>query len=45
MSNDSKQEVRSPADVVFFIVAWLWAGVPLVWGVMQTIHKASALFQ
>jgi hypothetical protein len=27
------------------IIAWAWAVVPLAWGVLQTLHKAAALFQ
>ncbi len=26
------------------ILAWLWAGIPLAWGVSQTALKAKALF-
>jgi len=25
-------------------LAWTWAGVPLAWGVWQTVQKATALF-
>jgi hypothetical protein len=32
-------------NMVFFVVAWFWAGAPLAWGVLQTFHKAAALFQ
>jgi hypothetical protein len=27
------------------VVAWLLVSVPLIWGVWQTIKKASALFR
>ncbi len=27
------------------ILAWLWAGIPLAWGVSQTAFKAKALFR
>jgi hypothetical protein len=26
------------------VLAWLIVGLPLVWGVAQTVHKALALF-
>lgn len=29
---------------VALILAWLWVGIPLAWGVLQTLHKAAALF-
>lgn len=32
-------------NTLFMIAAWLWAGVPLAWGISQTIVKAAALFK
>jgi hypothetical protein len=32
----------SPLLLVF---AWLWVGLPLAWGITQTLQKALALFQ
>jgi hypothetical protein len=29
---------------VELVIAWTWVGVPLAWGVLQTFHKAAALF-
>jgi hypothetical protein len=26
-------------------IAWLWVGIPLAWGVAQTVMKAMSLFQ
>ncbi len=31
-------------QTIWLVVAWLWAGLPLVWGISQTLIKASALF-
>lgn len=39
----SSEKSTVPTWVV--IVAWLWAGIPLAWGIVQTAQKASALFQ
>lgn len=39
--------MNSPAaktSVWSLIIAWAWVGVPLAWGVLQTVYKASALF-
>jgi len=30
---------------LLLVFAWLWAGIPLVWGITQTLQKALALFQ
>jgi hypothetical protein len=32
------------SSVVALILAWLWVGIPLCWGIEQTIIKAMALF-
>jgi hypothetical protein len=37
-----KQPVQSSAGLLVF--AWLFVGLPLAWGVMQTIIKSLALF-
>lgn len=31
-------------ETLWLVIAWLWAGVPLFWGISQTVIKASALF-
>jgi len=31
--------------VLRLILAWGFVGIPLVWGVVQTVLKASALFK
>jgi hypothetical protein len=41
-------EANSPASTTpraAVVLAWLLVTVPLLWGVWQTIKKASALFQ
>ena len=30
---------------LLLIVAWLWAGIPLAWGVYNTIQKSLPLFR
>ncbi|MGH9914643.1 MAG: MFS transporter small subunit [Pyrinomonadaceae bacterium] len=27
------------------IIAWLWVGIPLVWGIYQTYQKSVPLFR
>jgi hypothetical protein len=31
-------------ETLWLVIAWLWAGLPLIWGISQTLLKASALF-
>ena len=37
-------ETRTDIQPVKLIAYWIVVGVPLIWGVAQTIHKAAALF-
>jgi hypothetical protein len=37
-------EERPKVPLVRLLLAWGFVGIPLVWGVYQTIVKASALF-
>lgn len=32
-------------QLVWLVAGWLWAGVPLAWGIAMTIHRSLALFQ
>jgi hypothetical protein len=34
----------APRSAGLLVFAWLFVGLPLVWGVVQTILKAMALF-
>jgi hypothetical protein len=41
-------EQRSSAagnNAVMLWLAWLWVGIPLAWGVADTIKNATKLFQ
>ncbi|SHL67038.1 MFS transporter small subunit [Hymenobacter psychrotolerans] len=42
LTSDSNAAPSSTGAVAF---AWLFVGIPLVWGVSQTFIKALALFQ
>jgi hypothetical protein len=43
MSMTTQQRTETSGKVVL-ILAWLAVGLPLLWGVAQTIGKAAALF-
>jgi hypothetical protein len=34
-----------PTSPALIAAAWLLVGLPLLWGVLQTLKKAAALFQ
>ena len=43
MTNQNKPE-RGSRNIVKLTLAWLAVGVPLLWGVVETLRKAMALF-
>ena len=43
--NKPSETNPSPGQWPLVIAAWLLVGVPLAWGVMQTIKKAALLFR
>jgi hypothetical protein len=45
MSNPPDPMVPSTTPLAAVVLAWLLVTVPLLWGVWQTVKKASALFQ
>ncbi len=44
---DQLEEQMRPSDsnTTFLVVAWLWVGIPLIWGVAVTLNNAMKLFQ
>jgi hypothetical protein len=44
---DQLEERMRPADsnTTMLVLAWLWVGVPLAWGIAVTIENATKLFQ
>lgn len=37
------EDKKSPS--LTLILSWMIVGIPLIWGITQTIYKASALFK
>ena len=44
MTTENAQATSGPGNGIKLTLAWLAVGVPLLWGVVQTIRKAMALF-
>lgn len=42
---ENTQETQKQVPSWLIVVAWLWAGLPLAWGVWQTLQKAAELFK
>jgi hypothetical protein len=36
---------RSAVNLLWLVIAWTWVGVPLAWGVWQTVIKSLPLFE
>jgi hypothetical protein len=32
-------------NVLLLVVSWLWVGIPLAWGVLETLRTSMALFR
>ena len=45
MSEHTHQENVSGANKIKLALAWSFVGIPLIWGVYNTLAKAALLFQ
>jgi hypothetical protein len=47
MANDERSNATSPKSPKWLLLAcaWLAVGVPLLWGVVETVEKALPLFR
>ncbi|HEX8330764.1 MAG TPA: hypothetical protein VF629_24750 [Hymenobacter sp.] len=43
--NSSAPANTEPSSTASVVIAWLFVGIPLAWGVSQTFIKALALFK
>jgi hypothetical protein len=44
MTGKANPELAAERAVIWLVLAWTWVGVPLAWGVWQTLVKCIALF-
>ena len=44
MTNEQAQPTPRSTNALKLTLAWLAVGAPLLWGVVQTLKKAMALF-
>jgi hypothetical protein len=44
MDVGARGEAESRTPVALVVTAWIVVGAPLLWGVLQTLKKAAALF-
>jgi len=45
MSAQAKETTTTKSKKLPVILAWMFVGIPLLWGVSQTLVKALALFK
>jgi hypothetical protein len=38
------ETTENKSSTAALVIAWIWVGIPLCWGIIQTVHKAMALF-
>jgi hypothetical protein len=39
------QTTPGAGNTLLLVVSWLWVGIPLVWGVVETLRTSLALFR
>jgi hypothetical protein len=39
------QSAPGAGNTLLLVVSWLWVGIPLVWGVVETLRTSLALFR
>jgi hypothetical protein len=39
------QSATAPANTAQVVIGWIWVGIPLVWGIYQTLLNVVKLFQ
>ena len=39
------QATPGAGNTLLLVISWLWVGVPLVWGVSETLRTSMALFR
>ena len=44
MANDRERTVTAPHNAVKLVLAWGFVGIPLIWGVVQTLLNAIKAF-
>ena len=45
MSNKDDDNASASGNALKLVLAWSLVGIPLIWGVLQTLHNALKLFQ
>ncbi len=39
------QATPGDGNVLLLVVSWTWVGIPLLWGVLETLRTSMALFR
>ena len=45
MTDNGTTGSRGVGNVPLLVISWLWVGIPLLWGVLQTLRTSMALFR
>lgn len=40
-----KHTISTPSSLPLLILSWLWVGVPLAWGIWETLRSSAALWR
>jgi len=39
------QATPGAGNTLLLVLSWLWVGIPLAWGVLETLRSSMALFR
>lgn len=45
MDQNDREKKKTRGDTVKLILLWGFVGIPILWGLIQTFHKALGLFR
>ena len=47
MDNRQPETPATPGagNTLLLVISWLWVGIPLAWGVLETLKTSMALFR
>jgi hypothetical protein len=45
MTDNEQNGAQGAGNKLLLVISWLWVGIPLLWGVLETLRTSMALFR
>ncbi len=45
MTDNGQFEAQGAGNRLLLVISWVWVGIPLLWGVLETLRTSMALFR